>query len=129
VSAGPSCPGCGLPNYEGLCPHCRGDQDAYERELVPPFETSIPTESHATPDPLEALREALGNLFALDEARFDAIAWAAVQEVRERAALASGGESRNDGIEILTHATRRDTSWPDQRTGDALGRGEPDPVP
>lgn len=37
---GPSCPGCGLSNYEGLCPHCRGDQDAYERELVPPFETS-----------------------------------------------------------------------------------------
>jgi hypothetical protein len=39
---GPSCPGCGLPNYEGLCPHCRGDQDAFERELVPPFETTIP---------------------------------------------------------------------------------------
>ena len=40
VKDGPSCPGCGLPNYEGLCPHCRGDQDAYERELVPPFESS-----------------------------------------------------------------------------------------
>jgi hypothetical protein len=41
---GPSCPGCGLPNYEGLCPHCSGDQDAYERELVPPFETSVPSD-------------------------------------------------------------------------------------
>lgn len=37
---GPSCPGCGLANYSGLCPHCRGDQDAYERELVPPFPSS-----------------------------------------------------------------------------------------
>jgi hypothetical protein len=27
IKDGPSCPGCGLPNYEGLCPHCRGDQD------------------------------------------------------------------------------------------------------
>jgi len=35
---GPACPGCGLPNYEGLCPHCLGDADAYEAELVPPFE-------------------------------------------------------------------------------------------
>jgi len=34
---GPSCSGCGLPNYSGLCPHCRGDAEAYERELVPPF--------------------------------------------------------------------------------------------
>lgn len=34
---GSSCPGCGLPNWQGLCPHCRGDQDQYERELVPPF--------------------------------------------------------------------------------------------
>ena len=37
-----SCPECGLANYEGLCPHCRGDQDAYEHELVPPFESSLP---------------------------------------------------------------------------------------
>jgi hypothetical protein len=42
VKDGPQCPGCGLPNYEGLCPYCRGDQDAYERELVPPFPTSRP---------------------------------------------------------------------------------------
>lgn len=42
VKDGPSCPGCGLPNYEGLCPHCRGDRDAYEQELVPPFPTSYP---------------------------------------------------------------------------------------
>lgn len=37
VCDGPSCPGCGLPNYAGLCPHCRGDLDAYKRELEPPF--------------------------------------------------------------------------------------------
>lgn len=37
VKDGPSCPGCGLSNYEGLCPHCTGDAEAYERELVPPF--------------------------------------------------------------------------------------------
>lgn len=42
VKDGPACPDCGLPNYEGLCPHCRGDQDAYEAELVPPFPTSDP---------------------------------------------------------------------------------------
>lgn len=46
---GPSCPGCGLANYEGLCPHCRGDQDAYERELVPPFESSLPNSEQETP--------------------------------------------------------------------------------
>lgn len=45
IRDGPSCPGCGLPNYDGLCPHCRGDQDAYERELVPPFMTSMPDQS------------------------------------------------------------------------------------
>lgn len=38
VKDGPSCPGCGLANYEGLCPHCRGDAESYEAELVPPFE-------------------------------------------------------------------------------------------
>ena len=41
IKDGPSCPGCGLSNYEGMCPHCRGDQEAYERELVPPFPTSL----------------------------------------------------------------------------------------
>ncbi len=41
---GESCRGCGLPNYQGLCPHCRGDQRAFEDELVPPFPTSIPSE-------------------------------------------------------------------------------------
>lgn len=51
VMDGPSCPGCGLPNYEGLCPHCRGDQDAYERELVPPFDSSLP------PDPASVAAE------------------------------------------------------------------------
>lgn len=32
---GPSCPGCGLPNYSGLCPVCRGDEAAYVEELQP----------------------------------------------------------------------------------------------
>jgi hypothetical protein len=41
VKDGPSCPGCGLANYDGLCPHCRGDQQAFEVELVPPFESTI----------------------------------------------------------------------------------------
>lgn len=27
VKDGPACPGCGLPNYEGMCSHCRGDQE------------------------------------------------------------------------------------------------------
>ena len=44
VKDGPSCPGCGLPNYEGLCPHCLRDQQTYEEELVPPFPTSISEE-------------------------------------------------------------------------------------
>ncbi len=39
VKDGASCPDCGLANYEGLCPFCRGDEAAYERELVPPFES------------------------------------------------------------------------------------------
>jgi len=38
-------PVCGLPNYQGICPHCRGDRDAYERELVPPFPTTRPQEA------------------------------------------------------------------------------------
>jgi len=42
-----TCPGCGLPNWSGLCAHCRGDQDEYERELVPPFPTSRPDEESA----------------------------------------------------------------------------------
>jgi hypothetical protein len=35
VKDGPSCPGCGLPNYEGLCPVCRGDEAATSREGLP----------------------------------------------------------------------------------------------
>jgi hypothetical protein len=35
VKDGPACPGCGLPNYEGLCPVCRGDEDAAKREGLP----------------------------------------------------------------------------------------------
>lgn len=30
---GPCCPGCGLPNYQGLCPVCRGDYAGYQAEL------------------------------------------------------------------------------------------------
>lgn len=33
VEDGPSCPGCGLANYSGLCPVCRGDEDGYRDEL------------------------------------------------------------------------------------------------
>jgi len=47
IKNGPLCPGCGLSNYEGLCPHCRGDQPEYEEKLVPPFETSIPSQKKA----------------------------------------------------------------------------------
>ena len=43
---GESCRGCGLSNYQGFCPHCRGDQQAYERELVPPFPTTRQEENH-----------------------------------------------------------------------------------
>lgn len=43
---GESCPGCGLANYDGLCPYCRGDQEAYEQELVPPFQSSISEENN-----------------------------------------------------------------------------------
>lgn len=34
---GQSCPGCGLSNYSGLCPVCRGDESAYVEELQPHF--------------------------------------------------------------------------------------------
>jgi hypothetical protein len=33
VVDGCSCPGCGLENYQGLCPVCRGDEDAALHEL------------------------------------------------------------------------------------------------
>ena len=48
-----ACPGCGLANYEGLCPHCRGDQDAYERELVPPFPSSRSDDDYDPPQRCE----------------------------------------------------------------------------
>ncbi len=48
IKDGSYCPGCGLPNYEGLCPHCRGDQAAYEEELAPYFGSSLPEEEEAT---------------------------------------------------------------------------------
>ncbi len=37
VQDGESCPGCGLANYSGLCPVCRGDYPAYQEELEPYF--------------------------------------------------------------------------------------------
>lgn len=40
VKDGSYCPGCGLPNYEGLCPVCRGGDEgwsAYQVELKPAF--------------------------------------------------------------------------------------------
>ena len=46
VEDGPSCRGCGLPNYSGICPHCRGDQQEYEEVLVPPFQTSMPEDNN-----------------------------------------------------------------------------------
>lgn len=48
VKDGAACPGCGLPNYEGLCPVCRGDAEAYERELQPFFGPWI---TERDPDP------------------------------------------------------------------------------
>ena len=53
VQDGPFCPGCGLANYCGMCPHCRGDQEAYERELVPPFPSSLPYEAESWGTPIE----------------------------------------------------------------------------
>lgn len=41
VRDGESCPGCGLPNYSSMCPHCSGDQQLYEEELAPYFGSSI----------------------------------------------------------------------------------------
>ena len=37
IRDGAYCPGCGLPNYEGLCPVCRGDEQGYMDELHPHF--------------------------------------------------------------------------------------------
>lgn len=37
VKDGPSCRGCGLPNYEGFCPVCRGDhEEAVRNGMWPP---------------------------------------------------------------------------------------------
>lgn len=37
IKDGAACPGCGLPNYQGLCPVCRGDYPGYVEELQPFF--------------------------------------------------------------------------------------------
>ena len=34
---GSYCPGCGLPNYSGLCPYCAGNEEAYVEELYQYF--------------------------------------------------------------------------------------------
>ena len=46
VKDGPACRGCGLPNYEGFCPVCRGDwNEAEAMGLVEPaFEELIQDE-------------------------------------------------------------------------------------
>lgn len=44
VRGGESCPGCGLANYQGLCPVCRGDEAAYGDELEPHFGPWSPTQ-------------------------------------------------------------------------------------
>lgn len=51
ICDGASCPGCGLPNYEGLCPVCRGDYPAYVEELQPFFGpwSPEPDEDEAVP--------------------------------------------------------------------------------
>ena len=56
VKDGPQCPGCGLSNYEGLCPYCSGDQVAYERELVPPFPSSVPKRRLTIEEAAEIIR-------------------------------------------------------------------------
>lgn len=33
VLDGPACHSCGLPNYQGVCPRCRGDIEATRIEL------------------------------------------------------------------------------------------------
>ncbi len=35
VRDGASCPGCGLPNYAGLCPVCAGDESRARDEGLP----------------------------------------------------------------------------------------------
>lgn len=35
VHDGPACPGCGLPNYSGMCPVCLGDEQAAWNEKLP----------------------------------------------------------------------------------------------
>ena len=45
VKNGPSCPGCGLTNYQGLCPVCRGDEAATRNEDLPfPWPNEDPDE-------------------------------------------------------------------------------------
>lgn len=46
VQDGPSCPGCGLPNYYGLCGVCRGDEALARAEGLPyPFDER-PADGH-----------------------------------------------------------------------------------
>lgn len=62
VRDGLSCPGCGLENYEGLCPVCRGDEEAAILDGLWPREP--PVEVDAT-DQYDALfRKEPKRLFA-----------------------------------------------------------------
>ena len=48
IKDGESCRGCGLPNYSGLCPVCRGDEQAYIEELHPYFGDFYPGQTEHT---------------------------------------------------------------------------------
>lgn len=49
VRDGPSCPGCGLANYEGLCPVCSGDEATARHEGMPfPWAPATTNEEAAT---------------------------------------------------------------------------------
>lgn len=53
-----ACRGCGLPNYEGVCPVCRGDHPAYVEELEPAFGSWFdPSEDEPPPYSLRELVE------------------------------------------------------------------------
>lgn len=45
-----ACPGCGLANCDGFCPHCRGDLAEYEERLAPVFGSYV---RDADPAPTE----------------------------------------------------------------------------
>lgn len=58
VVDGPSCPGCGLANYSGLCAVCRGDEPLARAEGLP-FPWLAEDEAPLPVEPLRARRENL----------------------------------------------------------------------